>query len=141
MLDPKIEFDPDEVIDYLYEQLQIGGLLEKVSDLKRVDFNPFDEDGDEYVGVFQEMGHNCDLIWSATLALVRSAEALVVGGISLTSPEKHKVVVKALDRAIRLPWYAEPFDGPLLDVLVTIAVTQFNRIGWGIDEVAELNTV
>jgi hypothetical protein len=61
---------------------------------------------------------------------VFTAERIVVNGIELSAPEKHRAVVAALDRAIRLPWYAEPFDGPLLDMIVVGAVNKWNSIDW-----------
>lgn len=128
----KVEIKEQEVLDFLKEFLELDKFSEELSKMKGIDWNPFDEDGDEHVGAFQEMHHNFELIWSAAMALTKSVEQIVIGGISLTNQQKHKAVVKALDDLIRLPWYAEPFDGPLLDVLVKISVQYWNAVNWGV---------
>jgi hypothetical protein len=47
--------------------------------------------------------------------------------------KKYKLIDK-LDDLITLPWFAEPFDGPLLraviDILITQAVSALNRTVW-----------
>lgn len=126
-----INIEEKEVIDALIKYAEVPSLTLKLKALKGIDWNPFDEDNDEYIGIFGEMNHNCDLLWDATCAIVHTAERLVVGGISLSNQQKHKSVVEALDRMIRVPFFLEPFDGLLIDMLVTAAVKWFNKIGWG----------
>lgn len=126
----RAEINLDEIVDYLTDSLGVEALKEKMGGLSGIDWNPFDEDGDEYESVWSEMQNNFSLVWQAADALVFTAERIVVGGVSLTAPEKHKSVVEALDRAIRLPWFAEPFDGPLLDMIVVGAVNRWNSIDW-----------
>jgi hypothetical protein len=129
-MSPRVEIELDEIVDFLIEDLGIEALSEKMTALGGIDWNPFDEDGDEYESIWSEMQHNFSLVWQATDALVFTAERIVVNGIELSAPEKHRAVVAALDRAIRLPWYAEPFDGPLLDMIVVGAVNKWNSIDW-----------
>ena len=129
-MSPRVEIELDEIVDFLIEDLGIEALSEKMTALGGIDWNPFDEDGDEYESIWSEMQHNFSLVWQATDALVFTAERIVVNGIELSAPEKHRAVVAALDRAIRLPWYAEPFDGPLLDMIVVGAVNRWNSIDW-----------
>lgn len=127
----KVTFSEKEVVDALLKFADIPTLKLKLSALRGVDWNPFNEDGDAYVGVFGELNHNIDLMWDAALAIANCAERLVIGGIQLTNQQKHKAVVEALDRAIRVPFFLEPFDGILIDILVSGAVKWFNKFGWG----------
>ncbi len=127
----KVEFDYKEIADFLEDFLEIPHIVEKLERLKdEFDWNPFDEDQDAYVGVFAEVSHNADLVWDLTCAVCNTLEAVVVGGLSLTSQEKHRAAKEALDRAIRLPWYAEPFDGPMIDLMIGFAVRHLNSVGW-----------
>jgi len=129
-MSPKVEIDLNEIVVFLLEDLGVEALREKMTALRGIDWNPFDDDGDEYDSVWSEMQHNFNLVWQAADSLVYTAERIVVGGVELTAPEKHKAVVRALDAAIRLPWYAEPFDGPLLDMIVVGAVNRWNSVDW-----------
>jgi hypothetical protein len=126
-----ISFDEKEIVSTLMNYAEIPALNLKLRALKGIDWNPFDEDGDKYIGIFDELRHNYDLIWDAAKAFVNTAERLVVGGESLTNVQKHKVVCDALDRAIRVPFFLEPFDDILIGVVVTGAVKWFNSLGWG----------
>lgn len=127
----KVEFDYHEIVDFLEDFLEIPTIVQKLEKLKNeFDWNPFDEDEDEYVGVFAEVNHNADLVWDLATAIVGTLEAVVIGGLSLTSQEKHKAAKEALDRAIRLPWYAEPFDGPMIDLTIGFVVRHLNSVGW-----------
>jgi hypothetical protein len=128
----KVNIEGQEIQDFLVKYLELEVLKEEIKDLKGIDWNPFDDDRDQYDGVWEEMGHNFELIWSATLAITKTVELIVVGGVSLTNRQKHKAVVQALDDAIRLPFYAEPFDGPLIDLVVKIAVRYWNSVNWNV---------
>lgn len=127
------------VVDYkqlarlIWNQLQLDDVKQSVVALKGIDWNPFDEDGDEYVGVFAEINHNFSLVWDVAQKAAAVAERIVVDGASLSDPQKHKVVVQVIDDLIRLPFYAEPFDGPVIDVLVKSAVKMLRAVQWGID--------
>ena len=107
----KIEVDPKEIVDFLWEKLELEDTKNAIGALKGIDWNPFNDDDDEYETPWQEIGHNWDLIWDAAVSISHTVGNLLIGGVELTDPQKHKVVVSALDRAIRLPFYLEPFDG------------------------------
>lgn len=130
----EITFNKDEIVQFLVDRLEIGEIRESIRGLKGIDWNPFDDDGDEYVTVWEELRHNWDLISDVAEQLVRSVEFLVVDGQSLSSEQKHDAVVAALDKAIRVPWYVEPFDGLLIGLLVNVIVRQFNKINWGVGD-------
>lgn len=125
--------DYKELARLVWEQLKLDEVKASVKALKGIDWNPFDEDGDEFVGVFAEINHNFSLVWDVAQKAAAVAERIVVDGASLSDPQKHKVVVQVLDDLIRLPFYAEPFDGPVIDVLVKSAVKALRAIQWGID--------
>jgi len=86
-------------------------------------------------------------IWELLTALVLAAEKMY-DGIEKSGAEKHKLVrqiwneleakyglLDKLDSMIRLPWWLEPFDKKLLelliDVLISLIVTVLNLTeGW-----------
>lgn len=125
--------DYKELARLVWVQLQLDEVKASVVALKGIDWNPFDEDADEYVGVFGEINHNFSLIFDVAQKAAAVVQRIVVDGASLTDPQKHRVVVQVLDDLIRLPFYAEPFDGPVIDVLVKSAVKMLRAIQWGID--------
>lgn len=124
----KVEFEKGELVKYLIKQLAIDGLKKAAKNLKDIDWNPFDDDGDEYDTAWKEMVHNKDLLVEAAMALVNTAERIVIEGNKLTSVQKHDAVVAALDKAIKLPWFAEPFDGKIISLLVTSVVKTMNLL-------------
>jgi len=124
----KVEFKKDELVKYLIKQLAIDGLKKATKNLKDIDWNPFDDDDDEYDTPWKEMVHNKDLVVEAAMALVNTAERIVIEGNKLTSSQKHDAVVSALDKAIKLPWYAEAFDGKIISLLVTSVVKTMNAL-------------
>jgi hypothetical protein len=136
-----INIDKNEIVEFMVDYLQLEEFKESVGKLKDIDWNPFDDDGDEFVGVWAEIQHNYDLIWDVAVNLVGVAERIVVGGLSLENEQKHNVVVSALDRALKSPWYLEPFDGVALGMLVTAAVKFLKMVDWGVGEAAALELV
>jgi hypothetical protein len=128
-----MEFDHKQLAKLIWSQLELDQVKASVVALKGVDWNPFNDDGDEYVGVFQEINHNFTLVFDVAQKAAAVAQRIVVDGASLSDPQKHKAVVQVLDDLIRLPFYAEPFDGPVLDVLVKSAVKLVRAVNWGID--------
>lgn len=124
----KVEFKKDELVRYLIKQLALDGLKKAAKNLKDIDWNPFDDDGDEYDTAWKEMVHNKDLLVEAAMALVNTAERIIIEGNKLTAAQKHDAVVAALDKAIRLPWYAEAFDGKVISLLVTSVVKTMNML-------------
>jgi hypothetical protein len=125
--------DHRELARLIWEQLRLSELRDSIVALRGIDWNPFDDDGDEYVGIFSEINHNFSLVFDVAQQAAAVAQRIVVDGASLSDPQKHKVVVQVLDDLIRLPFYAEPFDGPVLDVLVKSAVRLLRSVDWGID--------
>jgi len=134
---PEVVIDKDKLREYVAQTLNTAELSQQLGKLKDIDWNPFDEDGDEYVGLWAEMKHNWDVVWTFLLYACSLAENLVVDGLSLEAPQKHDLVVGALDDVIHLNWYLEPFDGPALGMLVKAAVSFLNKVGWG-DEIEGL---
>lgn len=45
-----------------------------------------------------------------------------------TGAEKRANVVKQLDEMVKLPWYAEPFDGPAFGLLVDMVCEKLNLL-------------
>ena len=128
-----MDFDHKQLARLIWDQLQLDDVRGSIVALRGIDWNPFNEDGDEYVGIFAEINHNFSLIFDVAQQAAAVAQRIVVKGASLSDPQKHKVVVQVLDDLIRLPFYAEPFDGPVLDVLVKSAVKLLRSVEWGID--------
>jgi len=125
-----VQFDKTQIVDYLERKLEESGLLAAITAAKALDWNPFDDDGDQYVGAWAEMRHNADLILGVARGAILLAEQIVVDGKSLTNPQKRDAVVAVLDDCVRLPWYAEPFDGIAIGLLVDSGVAAFNALGW-----------
>jgi len=136
----KTEFNKDQIVDYIERKLDDSGLLAAITAAKALDWNPFDDDGDEYVGAWAEMRHNADLILGVARGAILLAEQIVIDGRSLTNPQKRDAVVAVLDDCIRLPWYAEPFDGIAIGLLVDSGVAAFNALGW-VQEIPGLGEV
>jgi hypothetical protein len=128
-----MDFDHKQLARLIWDQLKLDEVKASIVALRGIDWNPFDEDGDEYVGIFAEINHNFSLIFDVAQQAAAVAQRIVVDGSSLSDPQKHKVVVQVLDDLIRLPFYAEPFDGPVLDVLIKSAVKFVRSVNWGID--------
>ena len=126
-----VEFELDQIAAYLYDRINESGLIEKVDKLKaEFDLNPFNTDEDEWVGPWQEFRHNVELLVEVGMGAIHFAELITIDGISLNSAQKHEAVCQVLDDALRLPWYAEPFDGPAINMVVTSLVTAMNSMGW-----------
>lgn len=134
-----VQFDKTQVVDYIERRLEESGLLAAITAAKAIDWNPFDNDGDEYVGAWAEMRHNCDLILGVARGAILLAEQVVIDGKSLTNPQKRDAVVQVLDDVVRLPWYAEPFDGIAIGLLVDSGVAAFNALGW-VQEIPDAGT-
>jgi hypothetical protein len=126
-------FDHKQLALLVWDQLNLSELRDSVVALKGIDWNPFDDDEDEYAGIFSEINHNFSLIFDVAQKAAAVTQRIVVDGAVLSDPQKHKVVVQVLDDLIRLPFYAEPFDGPVIDVLVKSAVKMLRAVNWGID--------
>jgi len=125
-----IKIEPKEVADFLFEYLDLADLRDKYTGLKEFDWNPFDEDDDDYETPWEEIKHNWDILWEVIIAFAATVERITVGGYELTNREKHKVVKEALDRAINLPWYLEPFDGIVLDMLIKSAAEFIHNVSF-----------
>ena len=127
----KIQVDLHQVSGYIFGVLRDEGFTEKIDALKReFDFNPFNQDDDAYVGPWDEIRHNGALLGDVVTAAIHVAERITIDGISLNDAQKHAAVVQALDDMIRLPWYAEPFDGTVFNMAVTAGVRAMNAVGW-----------
>ena len=130
---PSISFDRDalnRVSAAVYAAIDGKAVVDKIHALKGIDWNPFNEDGDQYVGPWEEIKHNFKLVGDAAMEIVLCLERANIAGESLTDPQKHAVAVQVLDDIIRLPWYLEPFDGIALDMVVTTAVMALKGLGW-----------
>lgn len=131
---PSISFDKDALIKVaaaIYQTVDGPALVEQLRTLKkRIDWNPFDDDGDEFEGPWSEIRQNFKIVGEVALKVVHCAEMLVVEGQQLSAPQKHAACVAALDDILRLPWYLEPLDGPAIDLVVSTAVAAMNSIGW-----------
>lgn len=126
-----IEVNHKELVRQVVEYLEVANLNQALKTLTHeFDWNPFNNDGDEYDGFWPEVRHNMDLVNDVIMATVMVLEKATVGGRELKSPEKLDIAVGVLDEALRLPWYAEMFDGPLLKILVSQAVSIMNKVHW-----------
>jgi hypothetical protein len=128
-----ITFDKDRLVQFLKDELEFESRKSAITGIGKIDWNPFDDDGDEYTTVWSEMSHNWDLIWDALIAVVGVLETIVVEGVSLSAPQKKDAAVSLLDDLLKLPFYLEPFDGIALGMLVDAAVRFMNKVNWGVD--------
>lgn len=130
---PEFSFDYKRLLELIWQELQLDEVKASVTKLRGIDWNPFNDDGDEYVGVFAEIDHNWDLIFDVAVKAAAVAERAVVSGVSLSNPQKHKAVVEVLDGLIRAPWYVEPFDSIILDGIIHGAVKFLQAVNWGVE--------
>ncbi len=136
----EIQFDKTQIANYIEQKLEDAQLLTAIAALKRdFDFNPFNDDQDAFRGPWQEIRHNSELIMAVLSRSILLVEMITFDGISLNNPQKREVVKQVLDDCIRLPWYAEPLDGPLIGILVDSGVVAMNAIGW-VQEIGGLTT-
>lgn len=129
-----VKIDLKEIGEVLYSGLDIASLTRAIRQLREFDAWPFNEDGDEYVGIKPEVQHNWELVMNAITEIARVLQSIVVNGKSLSNPQKHKIAADLIDRAIRLPFWAEPFDDILIDMIIKFAVAQMNLLNWGAGE-------
>jgi len=100
----KAHFATPEIIK-LVEDIQEGGLLHKLA-----------------VGI--------GLVVEGVKAVEQIAADL--GDMSIAGSQKKAALVKFLDDVIELPFYAEPFDGPVLSLAIDGIVAYYNvKIGHG----------
>ena len=137
----KIEVEPKELLDALSSYLGTEDVRVNVAALRKFDWWPFDDDGDEYETVWEEVNHNWILVRDAMLSIVVLLEKVVVGGIALSNQQKHKMAVAMLDRMIKLPFFLEPFDNIVLDMLVKFCVDFWKKINWGVTEEEALKRI
>jgi hypothetical protein len=130
---PEFNVDAKKLALLIWEELQLEEVKTSIVALKGIDWNPFNEDLDEHVGAWAEMQHNWDLLWDVALKVVQAVQRVLVGGLSLASPQKHAAAVKILDDLIRAPWYVEPFDGTVIDMLIKSAVKFMQSVNWGVE--------
>lgn len=62
-------------------------------------------------------------LWAVQLVI--EAEKNLPGA---TGAEKRANVIRRLDETVRLPWYAEPFDGPAFGLLVDMVCEKLNLL-------------
>jgi len=117
-----VKIDLDVFIEQIKETVEFDEWKEEASKLKGFDLWPFNEDGDEHQGVYEEMRNNAEIIGDVILATVNMVEEAFASITLLDNPQKHAIVREFLDDAIRLPFWAEWADGPLLDMLITLSV-------------------
>lgn len=117
----KMTFDAKSLARFLVTYTDLEDFKVKASALKGFDWNPFNEDEDEYDTPWKEIQHNWDLLWSAVVAFAHTVDRVLIGGQELTNRQKHAVVKEAIDRALILPWYLEPFDGMVIDMVIKAA--------------------
>ena len=121
-----------ELARLVAEELELQGVKDALTRLRGFDWNPFDDDGDEHVGVWAELQNNWDLIFDVAVQAALVMRRGIEGVASLDNPQKHKVVVQVLDDLVRVPWFLEPFDGIVFDGIVTAAVKYCKMVDWGL---------
>ena len=104
---PLIKIDEEKLWEGLNSLLDLDEIKEKVHNLKGLKF------GIEFISIIASL-------FEIAIKTVEKicAEAGEVG----VGAEKKKAVVKFLDSIIKLPFYLEFFDGPIISVIVDIAV-------------------
>jgi hypothetical protein len=86
------------------------------------------------------LGKLYDFMHRAVLVMEASARDILSIQGEIQGRDKRKALVEALDAMIVLPVYLEPFDGPLLQILVDFSVRSLNdRLGhdWGVPRILD----
>lgn len=138
-----VSISPEEltnVTGWLLDFVQYPKLKADIKALKGFDWHLVDKDHDEYQGFFEEWGHNFDLVLAIINDLVYGVQQIVIGGLALSDAGKHKAVCNAIDKVIRLPFFLEPFDDIMIDMLVKQAVKYWKAINWGTEVKGPLKT-
>jgi len=71
----EVKIDIKEIGQVLYDGLDIPELMASIKQLKDVDAWPFNEDGDQYVGVKAEVQHNWDVVTTFLKEIARVLQA------------------------------------------------------------------
>jgi hypothetical protein len=98
-----------------------------------VNLNPFalDDDGtpEGWDDLKQAREIITELIHFGILAVEKlSTDAAQVEGKTLAGREKLDALVEFLDDCIKLPWYAEFADGPILRMIISSTVGELNML-------------
>lgn len=123
--------DNDKIKAGLEEYFGAEGLSEKLAKLKDLNLNPFslDDDGtpEGWDDLKQARVIITELIHFGILAVEKlSADAAQVESKTPTGKEKLDALVEFLDDCIKLPWYAEIADGPILRMIISSTVGELN---------------
>ena len=124
---PFVQINVDKIKEEL-KKPEYQAAVTKIKGLKKLDFWPFDKDGDEYEGVLAEMKHNGILLWEALEATVVAVETaskslgIKDGGVKL------QAAINFLDDIIRLPALFEWMDDIVLAALLSLVVGKLNQL-------------
>lgn len=125
---------------WLLDFIAYPKLKADIKALKGFDWSLIDNDNDEFNGFFEEWGNNLNLVLNVINDLVHAVQQVVIGGLALSDAGKHKAVCDAIDKVIRLPFFLEPFDDIMIDMLVKQAVKYWKAVNWGTVERGPLQT-
>jgi len=127
-----ISFDRNLVkkfIEHLMKKYDVRKLMgEAKRVIRALDWNPFKlDDPVKFETAWDETKNNFILIGGFIKKIVDMVE-LAVEDLeeALSGPEKLEVAVQFLDDVIRLPFYLEWLDKPILRLLLSLIVTQLN---------------
>lgn len=119
----------DDIRNQVFEYIDKDALVARLKDLGAVDLNPF-----KYNNNMQPIGFSDTLMKAEGFAgelvhyLLWAVEKVVAdAGEVAKGGEKKKALVQFLDNCIALPFWAEPFDGIVIDWLIDKAVDFLNK--------------
>lgn len=120
-----------ELLDHIVDKLEVGELIERAKEMvKAFDWNPFKlDDPEQFESAWQEAVHNFVMIKDFLAQVVYTVEMMARDfQRSVSGPEKLEVAAKFCDDVIRLPFYLEWLDRPILRLLLSLTVTQLNEV-------------
>ena len=122
--------DKEKLLEALRAYAETDLFSQRLDQLKNYDFNPFrppaNPDGPEGWDKVVEAGNLVNEIIKDVVGVVEKV-VRDAGEVGLGN-EKREAVVQFLDDIIKLPFWAEPFDKPLIRLLVDQIVGLLNKL-------------
>jgi len=128
---PDIKVDKDAILEALKRELNLAGVDQKITRLqvllKTGSFNPFARTTDGTVQGWHNLKEANQLLGEILDYAITAAEKTCAdaGAVAL-GKEKLDAVVKFLDECIKLPFYLELFDGPMIRFAITQIINLLN---------------
>ena len=128
-----MKIDNEKIKAGMVEYFEAGDLDEKIARLRELNLNPFAQPEDGKPEGWEDLQEArqivTELIHCGILAIEKlSTDAAQVATKTPSGREKLDALVEFLDDCIKLPWYGELADGPILRMIISGMVANLNQL-------------